>query len=351
MKMHSVNSNSLKGARLRARGNPSIVSLRPISPLWLSDEIFRGQVKPLDQPAGKRQRHTDQRLIYQYSSLDAEAGAIHKDNIGRLRPEIILHVSDEKLRHRSSNYRGARTVIRDYFNPNLQRSKVYFIPIGFRQELADSVRKLTPPDVRRFAWSFVGNLKGDRDHMLSVFNRITPNRQEAHSSGFMGSLPLTDDEVARVLVDSHFVLCPFGSLSPDTWRIMEALEAGAIPVTVSLCGVDYFRFIFGDHPFVTADSWERAADVVAEMMSDDAALTEKRSAVSEWYRDYKSRLSQDLLSILRGSKDPLSSEQFRYQRAARFSFTVRSVFWRHFTWSRLRRQALGRLDLFLKPQR
>lgn len=262
---------------MRARENPSIVSLRPVSPSWLFAEILRGQVTPIDEPPGKRRSHTGQRLIYQYSSLDKEAGDVDKENIRKLRPDIILHVSDEKLRHRSSNYRGARTVIRDYFNPNLQRSKVYFIPIGFRQELVDSVRKLCPPDVRRFAWSFIGNRKGDRDHMLSVFNTITPNCQEAHSSGFMGSLPLTDDEVARVLVDSHFVLCPFGSLSPDTWRIMEALEAGAIPVTVSLHGVDYFRFIFGDHPFATADSWERAADAVAEMMSDDATLAKKGS--------------------------------------------------------------------------
>lgn len=242
-------------------------------------------------------------------------------------------------------------MVRDYFNPNLQRSGVFFIPVGFRQELVDSIRKLRLPDVRQFAWCFVGNLKGDRHYMLSVFNKITPNRQKAHSAGFMGSLPMTDDQVAATLVNSNFVLCPFGSLAPETWRVMEALEAGAIPVTVSLRGVDYFRFIFGDHPFVIADSWDDAADLVAEIYSDDAKMLEKHRAVSEWYQDYKSRLSQDLLSILQGSTGPFASEQFEYQRKARFSFHVRAVFWRHFTWSRLKRHALGALDLALKRHR
>lgn len=122
---------------------------------------------------------------------------------------------------------------------------------------------------------------------------------------------------------------------------MEALEAGAIPVTIKMKGLDYLRYVFGDHPFIVAKNWEEASCLVKSLLIDPVSLELQREAVVSWYRDFTERLSDDLITLARGYSSTLSSEQFRYQKRSRWNPRVRSIVWLHFRWpslaSRLRR--------------
>lgn len=301
------------------------------------------------EPDALNQGNTNLVTIYHYSSLYRFASSQDRQLIRRFRPDVLIHASDEKLRHRSSNYRFAKVVIREYFNPNLLR-KAFFIPIGYNEAIIEHLPQQEGDSARNLSWSFFGNIKGDRVEMLEAFASIQPNRASTSSSGMLRNLPLSDEEVARLLVDSHFVLCPFGSLSPDTWRVMEALEAGAIPVCIKMRGVDYFKFIFGDHPFIVSGSWDEAAREVAILMENPEALSAKHSEIVAWYKGFTHKLSHDLLAILFRDRAILVSEQFKYQQRARWDLRVRWAFGMHFFQPRIVKRILGALDQ-LRPSK
>lgn len=317
---------------------------------WLTEEILKSKFEA--EPSFSNEgRGKGEWLAYEYHSLRRFAEVEHKKVLRTFRPEVIVHRSDEKLRHRSKNYRFAKVVVRDYFNPNLLKCKVFFIPCGFNEELVRCIRGLSTGDHREYLWGFVGNLKGHRQEMLAAFGEITPNSVSTNTAGFMKDMPLTDEEVALIYTSSHFVLCPFGSLSPDTWRTMEALEAGAIPVSLRMGGVDYFKFIFGDHPFIVAETWEEAAAEVQRLVANPLELAETHEQVRRWYREFTDLLSADLLNIFRGSFSDLESPQFRYQQRARWNPKVRYIFWRHFSAPRTKRTLRRTLLRLLKVGR
>lgn len=96
--------------------------------------------------------------------------------------------------------------------------------------------------------------------------------------------------------------CPAGPSTPDTFRVYEALECGAIPIldAVSLRpetrGV--WPLLLGDHPLPIIDDWSTLPDVMAQWL-DGWEL--KQRWISLWWRAYKnsfaSWLAYDLLSL------------------------------------------------------
>lgn len=278
-------------------------------------------------------------VAYEYHSLSRLNPRQRFQHIFKYRPHLLIHRSDEKLRHWSLNYGPVTTVFRDYFNPNLLRTGIYFIPCGFNERLVQEARKLPENLERDFIWSFVGNLKGDRRVMLECFRAVQPSFSSSGHSKFMEDLPISDKKVAEVYRRSFFVLCPFGSLAPDTWRILEALECGAVPVSVMMKGeVDYFKFIFGDHPFIVEKSWESASQRIAELGRDPLAIEGFRQAAISWYSEFLRDLRSDTGRLALMQQGSVVSDQFRYQKEARRSLKIRWVFFEHFILSRIEKK-------------
>ncbi|MEQ9086776.1 MAG: hypothetical protein RIE23_06185 [Pontimonas sp.] len=207
-----------------------------------------------------------------------------------------------------------------------------------------AINLISASDDRTVPWSFFGNRKGDRQEMLEAFEDVPNGIARLGNSGFMKNLIVTDEQVARVMLASHFVLCPFGSLSPDTWRILETLEAGAIPVSVRLGRIDYFRFVFGDHPFIVEETWEEAAQKVKHLLANPAELARSHEAASIWYSKFERNLAEDVSSILQGDYKHLVSPQFRFQAAARWNMKIRFVFWSYFHWPVFKKRFFTLLD-------
>lgn len=97
-------------------------------------------------------------------------------------------------------------------------------------------------------------------------------------------------EYARCCGLAKIMPCPSGAVSPDSFRVWEALEAGALPVvdTVSPTdGVtDYWSRILGDVPFPLVTDW---ADVSYTDLLND--FPRNAVLVADWYRGYKQKLS------------------------------------------------------------
>jgi len=94
--------------------------------------------------------------------------------------------------------------------------------------------------------------------------------------------------------------CPSGAVSPDSFRVWEALEAGALPVVDSVSPVDgvtdYWSRLFGEVPFPVVTDWDGV---------DWAAMLEEWPAnanrVQAWWTQMKRRyvdwLREDLETL------------------------------------------------------
>jgi hypothetical protein len=99
---------------------------------------------------------------------------------------------------------------------------------------------------------------------------------------------------------SQFVLCPVGNCSLDTFRLYEALEAGAIPITLTTnINQPYIRFVshywatlFGTHdlPWIISPSWEENVSKVRYYLNHPDALTDLKNRATIFWTKYKHQL-------------------------------------------------------------
>jgi len=57
-------------------------------------------------------------------------------------------------------------------------------------------------------------------------------------------------------------------------------------VVTTFLGRDYFRYSFGNHPFVVAKSWIDAVKKVEKLLEDPGARETQRGKVGAWYQTY-----------------------------------------------------------------
>lgn len=240
-------------------------------------------------------------------------------------PSVPVYlISDEAVRIRASLFGKRRLVIRNYFSPFVLDSRTFCVPLGFNGEFIVSS---TNGNQKSLSWAFGGQVKGDRPEMLKWFKKI-PNNQVVETSSFGSSTGIPGRDLQQLYRMAYFVPCPWGNVSPDSFRVMEALQAGAIPVLRTRFGLDYYRFIFGRHPFVTGSTWKEVAFKTERLLSNPEELVQRQNQVSDWYEDFCNRIQNDVQLLLQtGSERILGGEQFRYQKRSSKNLLVRIVFW------------------------
>ncbi|KAI3438873.1 hypothetical protein D9Q98_001289 [Chlorella vulgaris] len=217
----------------------------------------------------------------------------------------IIHPSDEGLYEWPApqyNRPGVHFVLRQYALPPGSLSDT-MRPFGLGYKLGFWDRHLGPEaaaahiSARPLAWSFAGTVHHEeRRQALELFAGLTPN-SVTHSSAFNAPDGLATAAYRDTLLSSRFVLCPLGHVNLDTFRLYEALEAGAIPVSMStnpmLIGLNYsgpyWPLVFGsDAPWVVADTWEAAyAEVSALLAGPVHQLEQRRQRVLAFWQQHK----------------------------------------------------------------
>lgn len=289
--------------------------------IWLGSGLVEEKfVKTFLLPALEGNSSFLDRVII-YPGIQREPGAeLLHFRTGPGEKVALIHLSDEKLRHRRGIYKAFRVVLRHYFDPRLSlKRNVYHIPLGWTSAFNGQIRNEEPPS---YLWSFCGAVKSDREEMLVQLEDIGASFTH-FSSGWGSDDQLPPEEVRQVYADSNFVLCPQGNAHIDSFRVMETLQAGSVPMTVKFLGRDFFRYTFGNHPFVVADDWQHAARIMKHFDGhpDEAILLRARTRL--WYQDYLTRLSQDLALIAQGAPlRQLRGEMFRIQKLAIFDLPL-----------------------------
>jgi hypothetical protein len=199
-------------------------------------------------------------------------------------------MSDEYNKDPINFYGLAQGVIRNYYRKDVaEGGTVVTIPLGFHWAIPNGEPAVhTPrPPFREFVWSFVGTgWAGRRDKLLAL-QQVPGDHKLVFMDEWNSPSMLGREETLSILLNSWFVPCPAGN-NGETFRIYEALEAGAVPIVVQEAGMeDYFTFIGRHLPLMLATSWEHAAQLVYTLKSQPELYEKYRLQLLEAWENCK----------------------------------------------------------------
>lgn len=204
----------------------------------------------------------------------------------------VILLSDECLAEPMTyiNSPYCKFVARNYFTPSqMHNRKVVTFGLGYKNGFSKHADPAKPAGDRKYTWSFAGSLKSNRDTGLALLSEI-PNHKVHLVDYFNSPDYISTAEYAQLLSDSIFAPAPPGGASNDSFRIYEALEAGAIPITLRWApplAVEptYWHAVFpgtGALPFISAHTWEEACSHVRSLLNSDACETTRQNCLEFW---------------------------------------------------------------------
>ena len=267
---------------------------------WLKD-IFGGRIGMTVERIGDGQTPSDEPIVFvQRPWVDKTAVELVRWSSAGAK-FYVLHLSDEYGADRIDFYGlpGCLGVVRNYIRPGLSE-KVLVIPLGPHWAVPGGVPHThTPkPPFRELAWSFIGTgWKGRREKLRALMGIGEEHRcvfmDEWNSPKMLGR-----EETLAVLLNSWMVPCP-GGQNPETFRVYEALEAGAIPIVVKEEGNDAWLAFLGKYiPLMVAGSWEHAAQIVHTLREKPEVYEQFRSHVLAKWMESKEGVKGNVRKVL-----------------------------------------------------
>jgi GR25 family glycosyltransferase involved in LPS biosynthesis len=221
----------------------------------------------------------------------------------------VLHLSDEYSADRVDFYDlpGCLGVIRNYLRKDVaENSKVSVIPLGFHWALPRCNPALnTPrPPFREFGWSFVGTGWAGRKEKLEVLNGIPDCKSKlVFMDEWNSPKMLGREESLGVLLNSWFVPCPAGN-NAETYRIYEALEAGAVPVIVKEESNEEFLQLIGRYlPIMVCDNWAHAGQLIFTLLKNVELYEQYRNSLLNTWEQSKIRVKDTIMQVFKPVKD------------------------------------------------
>jgi GR25 family glycosyltransferase involved in LPS biosynthesis len=213
-------------------------------------------------------------------------------------PEFtLLHLSDEDGQDPIDIYDwpSCKGVIRNYMKKGLP-NKVVTIPLGYHWAGP------TENKGRDLFWSFIGaEHKGRRDS-LQQFKGIQPNKC-VFQKEWNSPEKCAKEEVVDTLQRSLCVPCP-GGVNYETFRIYEALEAGAVPVFVEEPGsAELLAYLKRWLPIATSPDWNTAARVVHGLTTRQELYREYRKSLLVGWASLKQWAAKEVKRVLLRSKE------------------------------------------------
>ena len=270
---------------------------------WLKD-MFGGHVGMTVERMDAGQTPSDEPIVFvQRPWVDKTALELARWSSAGAK-FYVLHLSDEYSADRIDFYGlpGCLGVVRNYIRAELGAfgDKVLVIPLGPHWAVPGGVPHThTPkPPFRELAWSFIGTgWKGRREKLRALMGIGEEHRcvfmDEWNSPKMLGR-----EETLAVLLNSWMVPCP-GGQNPETFRVYEALEAGAVPIVVKEEGNDAWLAFLGKYiPLMVAGSWEHAAQIVHTLRAKPEVYEQFRAHVLAKWMESKEGVKGDVRRVL-----------------------------------------------------
>jgi hypothetical protein len=202
----------------------------------------------------------------------------------------VLHLSDEF----SSDcidfytYSNCKIVIRNYIRPDISKmDNVLVIPLGYHHK---SENKKSFSD-RKFVWSFHGNDWFNRSKYLEDLQHHLP--YSCHLiQGWNHSSMTNQIKYNSILNDSKF--CPIlRGNNFETFRLYEALEAGAIPIYIRSEGdTEFWNFITSKLKLINVESSTKASELITILEKNHQAAEKYRLELINQWQIWKQEIKQ-----------------------------------------------------------
>jgi hypothetical protein len=226
----------------------------------------------------------------------------------------LLHMADERGDHDRTFYGDADYVLRHYWfkqaliSPGARSLGVIWIPNGYRTGVGPIAEQtMLPASERKIMGFFAGvfqarTLTEERKLMAKVVMDAKLPFLMVETPGFaQGFAPAS---YAAWLSGSRFGLVPGGN-SPETIRLYEVLEAGAIPVMLKSPFVGAPDAL--DHPpFVLLNTWTELPEFYTRYADANAPETiakieEMRRTVVTWWKAFKMKQQMQIKKLIERS--------------------------------------------------
>jgi hypothetical protein len=181
-------------------------------------------------------------------------------------------------------------------SPRPERHKDYH-PLG--TGYASHMRAALPPVApkKRIDWFFSGQITHDRRKALAekaeqMLIHIPGHGEFNKSEGFTQGLP--PETYAYKMAEAKVAPCPSGPETPDSFRLFEALEAGAIPIADAQppredFPDDYWNWFFGEEPpFPILRHYDHLQGYVEDMLE---LYPVKNNQVFAWWQSKKRQMA------------------------------------------------------------
>ena len=153
---------------------------------------------------------------------------------------------------------------------------------------------------RDYDWFFAGQLNHDRRRAMKAALDGMPGGKAIYTEGF--GQGIAHFEYITWMNRAKVVPCPSGPATPDSFRLWEALECGAVPIvdaqSLNPKTLGFWSVVLGDHPLTIIDDWETLPAVMDAILHD---YERQQRLVSYWWKTYKLRfrewLGQDLARL------------------------------------------------------
>jgi GR25 family glycosyltransferase involved in LPS biosynthesis len=241
-------------------------------------------------------------VVFQRPFIDAATEMVRRWDAAGARFKI-LHLSDEFLKDDLSAYElsGCVGVVRTYLRPVTPsiEKKILTIPLGYHVSPGRNPLLETPHlPFRQQVWSFFGTgWQGRQEKLLPLMLKKLPNQTKIFSN-WNDPEAAGKEEYIGTMLDSLFIPCPDG-MNPETYRIYESLECGAVPLVVATPENSAFlSWLTGHVLLLPVKTWEQAAELMEFLVKNPQQLEVYREKqISSWIR-WKEQLVEEVQAWL-----------------------------------------------------
>lgn len=211
-------------------------------------------------------------------------------------PYFLFHLSDERCVFNPTYYTGAKWVWRNYGHDKYNNVKnLSIVPLGFQSGFLNNDRKLNTQ--RTIDVTFAGSLKQDRLEMVKSITALDNNLVKV-TEYFNDPAGIPINGMRDLYNQTFFAPCPIGWSHPDSFRIMESLEHGAIPV-IQESFKSYFEKLYPMNPFLFVNNWDELNSFIQKLRPKmDVCLTNTFHWYSNYIQTLKNSVKQKYESLL-----------------------------------------------------
>jgi len=204
--------------------------------------------------------------------------------LSKLEKCVVIITSDEENNFPIDELNHKNMVVYSTY-PTEYMQNVNWLPIWYPPQ----GRMIHNQFVKNIDWYFAGQVNHKSRELMVENVKDIPNGELRISGGFAQGL--SHDEYYKLMERSKIVLCPNGNISPDSFRLYEALEAGCIPIVESR---DFWIRMFKTIPFPIVYNELQWKDAINAILKDYFLYKE---SVDKWWKTTKESILLELRNL------------------------------------------------------